>query len=158
MAFSAGTAEGRKFVYEKGKINMSSPLAMASSSSWDKPRRFRDHPFFYPQCLPAMAGINLYIMHKPSINLYRVFFVAIVYHYDPLWRSWPNSHVIPWCLKNLTEHMANSAGTIQVFHFRLIFFCVGGKTGSRFWDGMRHHCIPFLWKPEVHEIVYIVAP
>ena len=36
MAFSAGTAEGRKFVYEKGKINMSSPLAMASSSSWDK--------------------------------------------------------------------------------------------------------------------------
>lgn len=34
MAFSAGTAEGRKFVYEKGKINMSSPLAMASSSKF----------------------------------------------------------------------------------------------------------------------------
>eukprot|EP00435_Cladocopium_sp_Y103_P064280 s166_g26.t1 len=34
MAFSAGTAEGRKFVYEKGQINMSSPLAMASSSKF----------------------------------------------------------------------------------------------------------------------------
>ncbi len=32
MAFSAGTAEGQQFVFEKGQTNMTSQLAMASSS------------------------------------------------------------------------------------------------------------------------------
>ena len=32
MAFSAGTAEGQQFVFEKGQTTMTSQLAMASSS------------------------------------------------------------------------------------------------------------------------------
>eukprot|EP00438_Fugacium_kawagutii_P019228 Skav230551 [mRNA] locus=scaffold1605:86843:91519:- [translate_table: standard] len=34
MTFTAGTAEGRRFVFEKGAINMTSQLAMASSSKF----------------------------------------------------------------------------------------------------------------------------